>query len=384
MKFRQAWQRIVRMLVKEFIQTLRDPRMRFILIGPPIIQMMIYGYAATYEIRHVSMALLDLDNTQESRDLIARFTGSQYFDLTRGHYATQPDQLRNWIDRGDVLIALQIDSGFAQRLRGGQGAQVEVIADASNSNTALIGLGYLTQIGQNFARDYEIDALQRVAPQQAAFIPQVDLEERPWFNEGLESKWFFVPGVICNLLLLMVMTLTCSAVVREREIGTLEQIMVTPIRRWEFIVGKTLPYYLIGIFDALLISLVGTFWFGVPFRGTVGVMAAGSLIFLLSSVGVGLFLSTISATQQQSMILSFFFIMPAITLSGFATPISSMPPFWQRLSYLNPMRYFMIVVRSIYLKGVGFDVLWPQFVGMAIIGVSLLTISVLRFHKSLD
>ncbi|MGO9640276.1 MAG: ABC transporter permease [Candidatus Acidiferrales bacterium] len=384
MKFRQAWRRIVRMLVKEFIQTLRDPRMRFILIGPPIIQMMIYGYAATYEIRHVSMALLDLDKTQESRDLIARFTGSQYFDLTPGHYATQPDQLRNWIDRGDVLIALQIDSGFAQRLRGGQGAQVEVIADASNSNTALIGLGYLTQIGQKFARDYETDALQRVAPQRAAFIPQVDLEERPWFNEGLESKWFFVPGVICNLLLLMVMTLTCSAVVREREIGTLEQIMVTPIRRWEFIVGKTLPYYLIGIFDAVLISLVGTFWFGVPFRGTVGVMAGGTLIFLLSSIGVGLFLSTISATQQQSMILSFFFIMPAITLSGFATPISSMPPFWQKLSYLNPMRYFMIVVRGIYLKGVGFDVLWPQFLGMAIIGVSLLTISVLRFHKSLD
>ena len=384
MNLRQSWQRIFRMLVKEFIQTLRDPRMRFILIGPPIIQMMIYGYAATYEIKHVTMALLDQDNTQESRDLITRLTGSQYFDLSPGHYADRPDQLRNWIDRGDVLIALQIDSGFAQRLRNGQGAQVEVIVDASNSNTALISLGYLTQIGANFAQDYLTDQLQRGPPRQAAFVPQVDLEPRPWFNEGLESKWFFVPGVICNLLLLMVMTLTCSAVVREREIGTLEQIMVTPIRRWEFIIGKTLPYYLIGIFDAALISLVGTFWFGVPFRGKVVVMAAGSLIFLLSSVGVGLFLSTISATQQQSMIASFFFMMPAITLSGFATPISSMPPLWQKLSYLNPMRYFMIVVRSIYLKGVGFDVLWPQFVGMAIIGVTLLTVSVLRFHKSLE
>ncbi|HYB61161.1 MAG TPA: ABC transporter permease [Methylomirabilota bacterium] len=384
MNLRQSWQRIVRMIVKEFIQALRDPRMRFILIGPPIIQMMIYGYAATYEIKHVTMALLDQDNTQESRDLIARFTGSQYFDLRPGHYADRPDQLRNWIDRGDILIALQIDSGFAQRLRNGQGAQVEVIVDASNSNTALISLGYLTQIGAKFAQDYLSDELQRGPPRQAAFVPQVDLEARPWFNEGLESKWFFVPGVICNLLLLMVMTLTCSAVVREREIGTLEQIMVTPIRRWEFILGKTLPFYLIGIFDAVLISLVGTFWFGVPFRGKVVVMAVGSMIFLLSSIGVGLFLSTISATQQQSMISSFFFMMPAITLSGFATPISSMPWLWQKLSYLNPMRYFMIVVRGIYLKGVGFDVLWPQFVGMAIIGVTLLTISVLRFHKSLE
>jgi len=285
MNLRQSWQRIVRMIVKEFIQALRDPRMRFILIGPPIIQMMIYGYAATYEIKHVTMALLDQDNTQESRDLVARLTGSHYFDLSPGHHADRPDQLRNWIDRGDVLIALEIDSGFAQRLRNGQGAQVEVIVDASNSNTALISLGYLTQTGAKFAQDYLADELQRGPPRQAAFVPQVDLETRPWFNEGLESKWFFVPGVICNLLLLMVMTLTCSAVVREREIGTLEQIMVTPIRRWEFILGKTLPFYLIGIFDALLISLVGTFWFGVPFRGKVVVMAAGSLIFLLTSTG---------------------------------------------------------------------------------------------------
>jgi len=384
MNLRQSWQRIVRMMVKEFIQALRDPRMRFLLIGPPIIQMMVYGYAATYEVKHVTMALLDRDNTQESRDLISRFTGSQYFDLSAGHYAVNPDQLRTWIDRGDVLIALQIDSGFAQRLRNGQGAQVEVIVDASNSNTALISLGYLNQIGGKYAQDYQAEALQRGPPQPAAFVPKVNLETRPWFNEGFESKWFFVPGVICNLLLVLVMSLTSSAVVREREIGTLEQIMVTPIRRWEFILGKTLPFYLIGIFDALLISLVGMFWFGVPFRGKVVVMAAGTLIFLLSSIGIGLFLSTISATQQQSMISAFFFIMPAITLSGFATPISSMPPIWQKLSYLNPMRYFMIVVRGIYLKGVGFDVLWPQFVGMAIIGVTLLTISVLRFHKSLD
>jgi ABC-2 type transport system permease protein len=190
--------------------------------------------------------------------------------------------------------------------------------------------------------------------------------------------------VIGNLLLILVMTLTAFAIVREREIGTLEQIMVTPIKRWEFIFGKTLPFFLVGMFDATLISLVGTYWFGVPFRGSVLVLGVAALLFVLSGLGAGLLLSTISATQQQAMIASFFFIMPATTLSGFGTPISSMPPFFQKLTYLDPLRYFMIVVRSVYLKGVGFSVLWPQLVAMAIFSAVLLTVSVLRFHKSLD
>jgi ABC-2 type transport system permease protein len=215
-------------------------------------------------------------------------------------------------------------------------------------------------------------------------VPGVDLEERPWFNESFESRWFFVPGVIGNLLLILVMTLTAFAIVREREIGTLEQIMVTPIKRWEFIFGKTLPFFLVGMFDATLISLVGTYWFGVPFRGSVFVLGTAALLFVLSGLGAGLLLSTISATQQQAMIASFFFIMPATTLSGFGTPISSMPPFFQKLTYLDPLRYFMIVVRSVYLKGAGFSVLWPQLVAMAIFSAVLLTVSVLRFHKSLD
>jgi len=193
-----------------------------------------------------------------------------------------------------------------------------------------------------------------------------------------------VPGVICNLMLVMVLNLTAFAVVREREIGTLEQVMVTPIRRWEFILGKTLPFFLIGLFDAGLISLVGTLWFGVPFRGSVAVLAGSTMIFLLSSLGVGLFISTISANQQQAMVSAFFFIMPATTLSGFGTPISSMPPFFQKLTYLDPLRYFMIVLRSVYLKGVGFDVLWPQFAAMAVFAIVLLGISILRFHKSLE
>jgi ABC-2 type transport system permease protein len=382
MRFLQAFRRIHHMLVKEFIQTLRDPHTRFTLFVPPIIQMFVFGYAAVLEVKHVHFAVLDRDNSQESREFISRLAGSPYFTLDR--YAQHPEELRSGIDRGDILLALRIDAGFARDLLSSRGAQVQVILDSANSNTALVALGYVTQISAKFAQDYQQQRMNLANPQLATLVPEVELVERPWFNENFESRWYFVPGVIGNLMLVMVITLTAFGVVREREIGTLEQVMVTPIRRWEFILGKTLPFFLIGVFDAGLISLVGTFWFGVPFRGSVAVLAAGTMIFLLSSLGVGLFISTISATQQQAMVSSFFFIMPAAILSGFGTPISSMPPFFQKITYLDPLRYYMIVLRSVYLKGVGFAVLWPQLAAMAVFGVALLTISILRFHKSID
>ena len=382
MKFFQSIERIRQMLIKEFIQTLRDPHTRWILFGPALIQMMIFGYAATMEIKHVSVAVLDLDNTQESRELVAHFSASRYFSIAK--YAARKDDLRYGIDRGDFLMALEIDSGFAQRLRGGQGASAEVIVDSSNSNTALVALGYLNQIGAQFANDHQADHLWRVAPQLASFVPQVELEARPWFNEGFESRWYFVPGVIGNLMLIMVMNLTAFAVVREREIGTLEQVMVTPIRRWEFILGKTIPYFLIGSVDATLLALIGTFWFGVPFRGHVVVLAVGMATFLFAALGLGLLISTVAATQEQARNTAFFFTMPATTLSGFGTPISSMPIFFQRLSYINPLRHVVLILRSIYLKGVGLDVLWPNIAAMAILALLMLSVSVLRFRKSLE
>ncbi len=382
MNFIASLRRIHHMLSKEFIQTLRDPRTRWMLVGPPLIQMLVFGYAATLDVKHVELAILDLDNTQESRELISHFSASRYFDIKT--YAARREDLRDGIDRGDVLAALEIDSGFAQRLRNGQGASVQVLVDCSNSNTALVALGYLNQVGAQFARVYQLDRMERTAPQLVSFLPQVGLESRPWFNEGLESRWYFVPSVIGNLTLIMVMMLTAFAVVREREIGTLEQVMVTPIRRWEFILGKTIPFFLIGCFDAAIIALLGTLWFGVPFRGNLGVLAVGVIAFIFASLGLGLLISTVSATQQQAMITSFFFTMPMMTLSGFATPISSMPQAFQELTYLNPMRYIMVVLRSVYLKGTGLDILWPQIAAMAISAVILLTVSVLRFHKSLE
>jgi ABC-2 type transport system permease protein len=382
MRFLQSLERIRQMLIKEFIQTLRDPHTRWILFGPALIQMMIFGYAATMEIKHVSVAVLDLDNTQESRELIAHFSASRYFTIAK--YAARKDELRYGIDRGDFLMALEIDSGFVQRLRGGQGASVEVIVDSSNSNTALVALGYMNQVGAQFSKDYETDHLWRVAPQLASFAPQVELEARPWFNEGFESRWYFVPGVIGNLMLIMVMNLTAFAVVREREIGTLEQVMVTPIRRWEFILGKTIPYFLIGSVDATLLALIGTFWFGVPFRGHVVVLAIGMATFLFAALGLGLLISTVAATQEQARNTAFFFTMPATTLSGFGTPISSMPVFFQRLSYINPLRHVVLILRSIYLKGVGFDVLWPNMAAMGVLAFIMLSVSILRFRKSLE
>lgn len=370
------------MLFKEFIQVFRDKRSRFLLFGPPVIQMLVFGYAATLEIRHIPTAVLDFDNSQVSRDLISRFTSSPYFDVrTRLHDRRQIGEL---IDRGTVTVALQINAGFAQDLRKGQTAHLQVIVDSSNSNTALIAVGYVNQIAGRFSQDYQEERLFETSPLVQSQLPSIVLDRRPWFNTDLDSQWFFVPGVIGNLILVMVVSLTAFAVVREREIGTLEQIMVTPIGRLEFILGKTVPFFLIGLLDTTLISLVGTLWFGVPFRGTIGVLAIGATLFILCMLGIGLFISTISMTQQQAMVSGFFFNMPAITFSGFGTPISSMPEFMQWLTYLDPLRYFLDVLRGVYLKGVGLDVLWPQMAAMGIFGFIMLSISVARFQKSLD
>jgi ABC-2 type transport system permease protein len=374
--------RLKQMLIKEFIQVFRDKRTRFILIGPPIIQMMVFGYAANYEIRHVPTVVLDLDHSQESRELVSRFTSSPYFEVQR--QLTDSRQLGDLIERGDATVGLEIDAGFAQKLRSGQTAPLQVIVDATNSNTALIASGYISQIAQGFAAQYQRDRINRIAPQLIEVIPQVELAPRPWYNPDLSSRWFFVPGIIGSLTLVLVITLTAFAVVREREIGTLEQMMVTPIRPAEFILGKTLPFFLIGIFDVALISVVGSLWFQVPFRGHVSVLALGAVLFILCMLGVGLLISTISATQQQAMVTSFFFIMPAITFSGFGFPISTMPHWMQLFSYVIPLRYFLIVIRGTYLKGVGMDILWPQMAAMAGLGVALLTVSILRFHKALD
>jgi ABC-2 type transport system permease protein len=370
------------MLIKEFTQVLRDKRTRFVLIVPPMMQMLIFGYAANLEIKHVPTAIVDYDNTQASRDLISRFAASHYFQVRR--LPADRRQIPVLIDRGDVTLALQINEGFARVLGKGQTAPIQVIVDASSSNTALIGLGYVNQVAANFAQDVQTARLQRMAPMLLSGIPRIVLDPRPWYNTDISDRWFFIPGVIGNLIMVIVVNLTAFAVVREREIGTLEQIMVTPIRRVEFILGKTVPFFLIGLFDAILVSAFGTLWFGVPLRGSLGVLALGTILFLMCVLAIGLFISTVSRTQQQAMVTAFFFIMPAILFSGFGSPISSMPEAMQWLTYLNPLRYYQDVLRSVYLKGTGLSALWQEMAAMGLLSIIMLTISVLRFQKSLD
>ena len=374
--------RLKQMLIKELVQLLRDKRTRMMLIVPPILQMLVFGYAATYEVRHVPIAFADLDRSQESRELVSRFVASPYFDVKRQLEDARP--LAALVERGDIAIGVEIPPGFAQKLRKGQSAPLQALLDATNSNTALVASSYLSQIVSGYALGVQGERMARIAPQFVDAMPSIRLESRPWYNPGFSSRWFFVPGVIGSLTLVLVITLTAFAVVREREIGTLEQLMVTPIRPAEFILGKTLPFFLIGLFDVTLIALVGSFWFHVPFRGNLGVLILGAFLFILCMLGVGLLISTVSATQQQALVTAFFFTMPAIAFSGFGFPISSMPQWLQWFTYIFPLRYFLVVLRGCFLKGVGLSVLWPQMAAMGGLGVLLLALALLRFDKALD
>ena len=376
--FARVWQ----MVVKELIQVVRTKDSLFLLAATPILQLLLLGYAITYEVRHISTAVLDLDNSTESRELISRFGASRYFNVS-----SRPgdhNQLAELVRRGDVLVALQIHPGFGAHIRKGDTAPLQLILDGTNSNVALVALGYVNQITAGFAEDYQSDFLRRTNPLLAGQMPRVELERRPMFNEDMQSRWNFIPGVIGILLLIQVVMLTAFAVVREREIGTLEQVMVTPIRRWEFIMGKTLPFFFIGLADGGLIAIVGTAWFRIPFRGSAWVLILGLVLFLLCVLSVGLLLSTAAKTQGQALISAFFFNDPAIIFSGFVFPISSIPSALRWITYLDPLRYFEVVLRSVYLKGVGLSVLWPQMLAMAIFAPLLFTISILRFQKSVE
>lgn len=374
--------RIMPLLVKELLQLRRDRYAIIRLVVLALVQLLMFGYAATFEVHRVSTALLDRDQSQESRELLSRFTASGRFEVTA--VARDAAELAGLIDSGRVTVAVQIHPGFAERLRKGDTAPVQVIVDSTNSNTALVALGYVNRIVNAFAQDYGTDRLARTAPARLRLVPRVELAARPWYNPNLDSRWFFVPGVIGSLMLVITVNLTSFAVVREREIGTLEQIMVTPIRPVEFILGKTLPSFLVGLGEMTLITLVGTLWFRVPFRGNPLILLLGSSLFLASTLGMGLLISTVCKTQQQAFASSFFVLMPAFVLSGFSFPIASMPPVLQWITYAIPLRYFLVVLRSTFLKGVGLDVLWPQMLAMAVIGGTMVTVSVLRFRKSLE
>jgi len=366
--------RIKNLVIKEFIQTLRDSKMRFLLFGPPVIQLLLFGYVVTTDVNNISTAYYDLDKSQESRELMRRLESSGYFSVT---YAPKsPDEIKELLDKGKVLCAVQIDPGFSSDIKRGIPTAIQVIVDGTDSNTAMIAMNYATQIVTGYS-------LERAAPSIAVNTAKIDFRTRYWFNPDLKSRNYNVPGVIASIIMLMCLRLTSMAVVREREAGTMEQLMVTPIRPVELMLGKTIPFAIIGFADMALVTAAGVFWFDVPIKGSLMLLIIGTSVYLLSVLGIGLFISTISKTQQQALMATIFFYMPAILLSGFMFPVENMPVLFQYLTYLNPLRYFLVIIRGIFLKGTGMDILWPQIAALLVLGVAVITISSLRFKKRL-
>ncbi len=374
------FERIREMLIKEFIQVFRDPRLRIIIFAPPIIQLIVFGYAATTDVKHIATAVLDFDNTVQSRELVSKLQASGYFDIV--YRVTNQTRIIDLMNHSDINAAFQIDKGFADDLLSGRTAHLQILVDGTDSNTASIILNYGSKIVRQFSENVFLDRIMRLRG-TAENINPVSLETRTWFNENLESRNFYVPGLIATIIMLITLMLTCMAVVREKEIGTMEQIMVTPITPVEFILGKTVPFVLIGFFDLITITSVAALWFQVPIRGSFLLLFAATGFYILSALGAGLLISTISQTQQQAMMTTFFFFFPAVLLSGFMFPIANMPTIVQWLTYLNPMRYFLVVIRGIFLKGIGLDILWPQLLALATIGVITLFLAAKRLHKTL-
>lgn len=375
-----TFERVKRMLVKEFIHIFRDPKMKGVIFLMPIIQVMVFGYAVTTDVKNVATAVYDLDNSTASRDLVARFENSGYFDVVT--IIQNEEHVREVLDRGTVHAVLRLNKGFEKELRAGRTAQLQVLLDGTDSNTAGIVLDYSARIAGELSHAIVI---KRISQLKGVFSSPggVTIETRAWFNENLESRNFYVPGVIAILVMLITLMLTSMAVVREKEVGTMEQIMVTPITPTEFILGKSLPFALIGFADVIVITLVGVFWFEVPIRGDLALLFLATGLYLMTTLGIGLLISTVSQTQQQAMMSTFFFYFPAVLLSGFMFPIANMPTLIQWLTYGNPLRYFLIIIRGIFLKGVGPSVLWPQMLALALMGSLTLWAASRRFQKTM-
>ncbi len=373
--------RLKAMLVKEFTQILRDPKMRAVIFIVPLVQIVIFGYAVNTDVRHIATAVYDLDNSQASRELVARLEQSGYFDIVErvGTAAA----IRDLIDHGRIKAAVQVNHGFAADIRGGRTAAVQVVVDGSDPNTARIVLSHAVKIVSRYSDQLLVD--REVRRYGAVWQPpEVTLQSRAWFNENLESRNYYVPGVMAQLVLIVTMMLSAMSVVREKEIGTMEQIIVTPIRRWEFILGKTLPFALIGYLNVTMVTAVAAFWFDIPLRGSLLLLGVATGAYLLSTLGFGLLISTVSRSQQQAMMSAFMFMFPAMLLSGFAFPIENMPESIQHLTWINPLRHYLVVIRGIFLKGVGSDVLWPQIAVLAALGAGILAIAIHRFRKTVN
>jgi len=366
--------RVLHIMRKEFLELKADPRLFGVLVLAPILQLVMLGYAASTDVTNVPIAVVDQDRSSESRDLITRFDASASFTVI--DVVPSLGQIDAYLDSGRAWMVLAIPANYGEQIRRGQPAAVQVVADGSDANSTNVALGYASSLVIGYARSLAAEG--GLAP----LDPLVSAQVRVWFNPQLESRYFMIPGILALVLLVVTTNLSSMALVRERELGTLEQLNVTPIARWELIAGKLLPYALVGMFDVLLVLAVAIFWFEVPVHGSFALLLLMCLVYLMTTLGLGLFVSTISATQQQAMMTSsFFFLIPMVFLSGFVFPIENMPTVIQPVTYLIPLRYFLVILRGIFLKGVGLEILWPDATALFAWGVGILLLATFRSRK---
>ena len=356
---------IFALAIKEFLVLLRDKRSRFVIIGPPIMQLLVFGFAASYDLNDVPVAIYNEDRGGAARELVSHIEGSPNFQVVAT--IDRDSEVAPLIDNREVLLVLHLGQNFSADLRQERGAQLQAILDGRNSNTAMIAMNYLRTILLDYNRNWltfrgESGSL-------------VTLQTRAWFNENLQSRWFIVPGIVGLLTLVVTLLVTALSVAREREAGTFDQLLVTPLRPVEILIGKAIPGIVIGLLEATLIIVLMVILFDIPVRGSLGALYLGIVLFLLSAVGIGLMISAITATQQQAVLGTFLFLVPAVILSGFSTPIANMPEMVQWLTYLDPLRYFLVIVRGVTLEGNSYALLINQYWPMAIIGVATLSLA---------
>jgi ABC-2 type transport system permease protein len=373
--------RLISLIRKEFIQILRDPRTLILVLIIPIMQLILLGYAATNDVRNVPLAVFDQDRGPGSRTLLDAYRAADYFHLKFD--LDSEEELRDLIDQGQARAGLIIPPDYSERLQSGESAHVSFVLDGSDPTVASTSLSAAQLIGQSLATDVMVERLARRGQTSGLDLP-VQVHAQVWYNPDLVSTYFMIPGVIGMILFALTSILTATAIVRERERGTIEQLIVTPIRPWELMVGKLLPYVLLALLNALEVLAIGSFWFKVPIRGDLTLIFLFSGLFLLTSLGIGLLASTIANTQQEAMLSVWMILLPALFLSGFFFPLEAMPKILQWVSYLMPLRYYLVIIRSLLVKGVGFAAVKDEVLALTVFGVAIMTIAALRFRKRLD
>jgi ABC-2 type transport system permease protein len=371
------WLRIRELVRKEFIQLFRDKKNRPLLVISPLVQLIVFGYVVTTDVRDIRVGLLDQSQTQESRMFIDRVDGNKTFRVT--HYADHPADLEQLLLKRKVDLVIKIPPDFSEHIRKRDTANVQILVDGSMSNMASVRIAYTTMVLDRF----NTQMIRELYPHRIDY-GKIDGRIRTWYNPNLDSQYFYVPGIVAFMIMLSTLLLTSMAIIREKEAGTMEQLIVTPLKPSELILGKTIPFIIIAQAQMVMVSVFAILWFDIPMVGSVPLLFGATCLFLLSTLGIGLFISTISSTQQQAMMTTFFFMLPFFMLSGFVFPIANMPTLVQWFTYMNPFRYILVIIRGIFLKGTGLEVLWPQFVALMILGLVVFAGAVSRFRKRLD